>query len=487
MVNKEAGKRSLWFIITVMVSSIGYYFSTGIYNCWILIWLAPIPLFIYALESQAVAAALAGFVTYFMGFSSMIFAYSGTVVIPIWLLVAGNILNAIIFTILLVLFRYMASKKKYWLWSFVLASGWTAFEFNTSLHSPAGSFDSIAYTQVCNLPLIQIASVTGGWGVTFLLMLIPASLALAWHYRKEAKLCVKTMVLPVSILILTVAFGLYRLNVPVQGPGVKIGLGSVPMSLEELRSSGQQQIAEKTIARYIQCIEVLSHSGAEVILLPEKIVSLNLNDQADILARLAAAARAQQITLIAGLSVQEDSKLSNSAYIFAPSGEIAKKYDKQHLLPLAEGRYSAGEELCISETEDKGVWGLAICKDMDFEEPSRGYSQKGINLLFVPALDFKADEWLHARIAIMRGVEENFAVARAAQWGLLSLSSNKGKVIAMTSNAREDNAVLVLGEIRLDQGKSIYGRLGNWFGYFSEGLFIFLLLIFLLSKRKMNE
>ena len=39
---------------------------------------------------------------------------------------------------------------------------------------------------------------------------------------------------------------------------------------------------------------------------------------------------------------------------------------------------------------------------MDFEEPSRGYSQRGVNLLFVPALDFKEDALLHARIAIIR-------------------------------------------------------------------------------------
>ena len=84
-------------------------------------------------------------------------------------------------------------------------------------------------------------------------------------------------------------------------------------------------------------------------------------------------------------------------------------------------------------------------------------------------------------------VEGNYAVARAAQWGLLSLSSNKGNIIDMASDNADNSDVLLIGEMKLDQGKSIYGRFGDWFGYFSEGLFIFLLLLFLLSARKSND
>lgn len=483
-IDNENIKRFLYFAITVMISSIAYYFSTGTYNCPLLTWLAPIPLFIYALEAAMVPVVFAGIITYSIGFFSGVFAYSNTV-IPIWILALGNIINAIIFTILIVLFRYMVFKKKHWAWSFVFASGWTAFEFITSLHSSAGTFDSIAYTQVFNLPIIQIASITGIWGVTYLLMLIPAGLALSWHYRNNAKLCLKTIFIPISILILTMIFGLYRLNVPIQGPSVTIGMASLAMSLEELRYRGQEQETEKIISRYIHCIDLLSRSGAEVILLPEKIVTLTPNNQSKFLQLLADAAHKYQITLIAGLSVQEELNLYNSAYLFLPSGEIALKYDKQHLLPFSEGSYIPGQEFSIITTEDKGMWGIAICKDMDFEEPSRGYSQRGITLLFVPAFDFKADDLLHARIAIMRGIEGNYAVARAAQWGLLSLSSNKGEIINIAASSNEKNDAILIGTIQLDQGNSLYSKLGNWFGYFSEGLFILLTFFFIiLNKRK---
>jgi apolipoprotein N-acyltransferase len=38
-----------------------------------------------------------------------------------------------------------------------------------------------------------------------------------------------------------------------------------------------------------------------------------------------------------------------------------------------------------------GTWGVEICKDMDFVHPALNYSQQGINIMFVPALNFHDD------------------------------------------------------------------------------------------------
>lgn len=459
-----------------------YYFSTGIYNYWMLTWLAPIPLFIYALRAPIFLVMLAGYITCFFGLSSGIWVYLETIIPIVATLIYGNFINATFFTLLLLLFRYMVCNQKHWGWSLVFASGWTAFEFIMSLHSPAGTIDSIAYTQMYNLSVIQIASVTGIWGITFLVMLIPSSIALSWYYRENKKLSLMTIGFPISILVLTVAFGFYRLNLPLQGPSVKIGMVAIQTSLEEMRLRGQQKQIENIINRYIDNIELLANSGVEVVLLPEKIVNLNLNNHADILRRLAIIANERKILLITGVSIKDDGNLYNSAYLFSENGQEYLKYDKHHLLPFSEGNFIPGNKIVLKETENKGLWGIAICKDMDFEEPSREYGRVGTSLLFVPALDFKADAFLHARVAIMRGVEENYAVARAAQWGILTLSDNRGRIIHMTSNESENGDFLLVGEIPLEQGKSFYSRWGNWFGYFCGSLFLLLLLFFVYNQ-----
>lgn len=479
MLNKLLENRFCRLFMTIMLSASLYYFSTGIYDCWPLVWVAPLPVILYALRVSSRWAGFAGIITYFIGFSSGMLAYSKTL-IPIGVLALGNIVNAVVFTGLLLLFRHIALKKQHWLWSLVIAGGWTGYEFIIAQYSPAGSFDSIAYTQVSNKLLIQIASITGIWGICFLVMFIPASMALGWYYRNNTKLMLTAVGIPISILTFILLFGFYRLSVPAQGPSVKVGMAAIGVNLAELRARGQAAVAERVMSSYLHSIESLSRSGAEVIVLPEKIIEINAKERAGMLQKLTAAAEKYQVTVITGMSSQaDDNQWYNSAYWFSPQGENVLRYDKQHLLPFSENRYTAGQVYHRKDMEGKGIWGVAICKDMDFTEPSRGYSQQGINLLLVPALDFKTDAWLHARIAVMRGVEGNFAVARAAQWGLLSLSDNRGNLIDSVPSISETGEFLLLKEIRLDPGQSLYARWGDWFGYVSIGLFFVSVLFFL--------
>ena len=65
---------------------------------------------------------------------------------------------------------------------------------------------------------------------------------------------------------------------------------------------------------------------------------------------------------------------------------------------------------------------------MDFPRLSREYAGDGASLLLVPAWDFDLDGWLHARMAVLRGVENGFAIARAARNGLLTLSDSRGRI-----------------------------------------------------------
>ena len=48
---------------------------------------------------------------------------------------------------------------------------------------------------------------------------------------------------------------------------------------------------------------------------------------------------------------------------------------------------------------------MAICKDMDFPDTIRNDSHAGLRLMAVPAWDSDVDAWLHARMAVLRGVE----------------------------------------------------------------------------------
>ena len=268
---------------------------------------------------------------------------------------------------------------------------------------------------------------------------------------------------------------------PSEGSKVKIGIAAISTNLEQYLAVAAQkdehQVAD-TVQRYIQKIDALAQSGAEVVLLPEKIITIDEHD--NILHNFSNVAYKDRVTLILGVARKDDEKIYNSAYVFAPSGEELLKYDKHHLVPAFESRFTSGNELGIL-----GKWGVAICKDMDFSQPSLEYSKQGINIIFVPALDFHDDGWSHARVAIMRGVEGDYAVARAGQWGLLTLSDSRGRIIDRVSTDVEDGGVLI-GDIKVGQGNSLYSKFGNWFGWVCLGTFI-ILVTFLSVHRQSDD
>jgi apolipoprotein N-acyltransferase len=118
----------------------------------------------------------------------------------------------------------------------------------------------------------------------------------------------------------------------------------------------------------------------------------------------------------------EIAKGSREAY--APHTTVAS-YDKEHMLPPFESQLTPGTEK-LSRKWEKTTLGVAICKDLDFTSISRGYGQMGVGLMLVPAWDFNLDRIWHGHMAIMRGVEGGFSMARAARDGYLTLSDDRG-------------------------------------------------------------
>ncbi|MCX6646403.1 MAG: hypothetical protein NTY09_08610 [bacterium] len=86
-------------------------------------------------------------------------------------------------------------------------------------------------------------------------------------------------------------------------------------------------------------------------------------------------------------------RLTNTALMIDPSGEIILKYSKIHLFPpTGEGAvFESGDELAACEINGVGV-GVLICYDLRFPGLCRRLAHAGCELILVPAL------WPEARI-----------------------------------------------------------------------------------------
>jgi len=132
------------------LSGVLFYFSTGFYDNWLLTWLASLPVCFYALQSRAGGAALAAFTAYVLGAMNQ-FGY-----LPPLLFVGTTMLSAAAFSTSILLLRSLTLANCQIFAPFAFAASWTSFEFVRSLISSFGTFDSLAYTQVYNLPHYSI-------------------------------------------------------------------------------------------------------------------------------------------------------------------------------------------------------------------------------------------------------------------------------------------------------------------------------------------
>jgi apolipoprotein N-acyltransferase len=149
---------------------------------------------------------------------------------------------------------------------------------------------------------------------------------------------------------------------------------------------------------------------------------------------------------------------ANVALAFEPNGTV-ERYVKRHLIPHFETLVPGNVAGLIP---DGGA--LEICKDMDFQATIRGDARNGVNIAFVPAWDFVTDREAHANMAIMRGVENGFAVVRSAREGLMTISDPQGRVVARAVSSPA-GPVTILADVAAGRGDTLYIKIGDVFGW----------------------
>src|SRR5208337_204169 len=149
----------------------------------------------------------------------------------------------------------------------------TAFEWLLFKLSHDGTAASIAYSQSNFLPFIQIASITGILGITFIVTLIPSAGAMGWHFRKEkSKLLFLTFA--VSILIVSIfLYGFIRMNNIPKTDKITVGLVVLDEKMHKMENLNSQSELEH-IKNYALEIRKLATQGAKLIVLPERAINL---------------------------------------------------------------------------------------------------------------------------------------------------------------------------------------------------------------------
>jgi len=434
--------------------------GTGLDPWWPLLWFAPIPVLLYAQQERWNRSALCAVVGWSLGTLNLAAYYHQTLGIPIGVIAFGVIApGAFAFAGSILLFRALTQRGRFG-WAVVsFPALMTALEFEFERHSPHGTAGSLAYSQLQCWPILQLASVTGPAGITFLVLGFSAAVAVALRAGRRAIAPTGTAGV---ILLATLAWGAWRLATPMPGPILKVGLvasdqrGRLPLAKPGAPTETQWEA-------YRPMVLELGRQGASVVVLPEKLGTVNEPATAQTDAFFQTLADQAHLLLVVGLDRTIGKGVAyNEARVYRP-GSAVGVYDKEHLLLPFEQKYTPGEKLLLLPTAP-GLLGVAICKDLDFPAPANAYGAAGVGLLLAPAWDFGVDRIFHGHMAIMRGVESGYSIARSAKEGYLTVSDSRGRVLAERRSDEAPFATLVAA-VPVGHADTVYLKLGPTFGY----------------------
>jgi apolipoprotein N-acyltransferase len=354
-----------------------------------------------------------------------------------------------------------------WLWGLYPARGffhlfwspsvWIGLEFIRAHLFTGFPWALLGHSQYNFLPIIQIAEITGVYGLSFLIVLFnqtlfrllwPEGLFLGWSRKwKEA-------VLVLFLLGLTLGFGYYSLSSQkeedqqVQALRVAVIQGNIDQSLK-----WDPAYQEETIRIYRDLsVEALSRAP-ELVIWPETAVPfyfLNENRFTPVLFQLT---REGQTHLLFGSPAwgrqQGETRYYNRAYLLNPQGRVAF-YDKVHLVPFGEyiplkrllpfvgkmvqaiGDFSPGPG-SYGLAHPRGKIGVLICFETIFPELSRAYKKEGCRIL----INMTNDAWFgntsapyqHLSMLVFRAVENRVWIARAANTGFSAVIDSSGRIV----------------------------------------------------------
>jgi apolipoprotein N-acyltransferase len=346
-----------------------YFFPTGLEGFRPLVWIAPIPVLLISLRSSWWLTAGLALSAYMLGGLNLV-NYLARLA-PIGVVVGSLIIPGIAFAFAVLAYRGAVVHVKHPFSFIAFPVVWTSFEYLLSSVSPHGTAGSISYTQSGFLPLIQISSLTGIWGITFVLTLLPAGVATAWPCREDKKRSSAMLLGSLLAGIVSILYGWIRLETPESGQPIRVGLVAIDSAGRYFETTNRMQ-ALSVIGSYARQMENLADQGARVAVLPEKIIGVTDAYEGDVYNILGEVAKRRSMVVVAGFSRIHSLGNRNVAAVFSPDGNLVAEYDKVFLLPGAESEFQSGTKPMDFSVSGLSA-GVAICTASNILAKRGGY------------------------------------------------------------------------------------------------------------------
>lgn len=481
------------------------------YGSGLIAWIALIPLFWATKDAISFKQGLLlGFIAGMICHIGLIYWITYVVVnygyLPVYLGIILMLLLACYLSIYTALFAVgiVFFRRKFALY-FIAPVLWLCLEYCKSNLFTGFPWENLGYSQFQNIYLIQIADITGVFGLSFLIVLVNAALFEVFNKKSKKEFFALAVVIFISAGIF-----IYGLNRAQQVDRVLQNAAEMEVSLVQgnLDQSikWNEDYQKKTIDIYEQLSLQKAAAGGGLIIWPETAVPFNYQDVNNFQKRVRDISWKTKSWFIFGSTSYEKSKLGtdyyNSAYLLSPSGEIKGKYDKVHLVPYGEyvplrnifpfirkltagmGDFSTGTGYYPLNMDNKKV-GVLICYEGILPFAARKYKKRGAELL----VNITNDAWFgatsapfqHFSMSVLRAVETRLYLVRAANTGISAIVDPKGKVVAATNIFEKTE---LQGKIKFSNIQTIYAEYGDMLVFACYLIFIFYLVLAIKGRFK---
>jgi apolipoprotein N-acyltransferase len=370
-----------------------------------------------------------------------------------------------------------------------------AFEFLTIWPSPMSSYGSLAYGLSSSIYITQLASISGLWGVTFVISWFASSVNWIWEEGLAWQRIRRGMAVYASVMLVILLYGMVRLSAfqPEAGTVRIHGIIETDYTEQEWRLHIAPLIATNPAAvkansalayeRYLEATVREARAGAQIVAWPELAVVGYQQDLDALLERARAAARQENIYLAMGVGLLDPAVnhvQENRFMMVDPQGQIVVNQLK-YGCTFAMRMYST--QIQTVDTPYGRVAGV-VCCDLDFPYVLRQVSQKGVDILLVPSFEPSRENLLaHSQMVAFRAIENGVSIFRPTIQGLSLAIDPYGRTLASMDDTHADERVFVV-QLPKHRAFTVYSVIGDLFGWLMVAGFAGMVVVAIAGGRK---
>lgn len=362
---------------------------------------------------------------------------------------------------------------------------WVATEFARGYLFGGFPWVPLGNSQVTVLPVAQLASVLGVYGLSALVALVNAAIAYAVLTSGRARASAIAGI--VLVLALVGGWGAMRVaDGSLTREGLPLRVGLIQGNIAQADKWNPRE-ARRIVTTYLAMTRDAVGRGAEFVIWPESSTPFMFEEDEAGESLVRGLAREVGVPMLLGSDqierTPESTRLFNAAFALSSSGDTTAVYRKIHLVPFGEyipfknvlyfvsplverlTDFSPGTGVVMLPV-GAHVVSTAICYEVVYPSLIRQAVVDGSQLLTT----ITNDAWYgessaphqHFALASMRAIEQGRYLARAANTGISGVVDPYGRVVSRS--AIFEQAALV-EEVRLLTGRTMYSRIGDAIAY----------------------